>query len=181
MYGARRPHGASHTTGGMCGRLAVRTIGGDRLPASRHVGFRMLVKEAHGVVIVGEPLDGAPVGAGIAERVPRGQQVRVLLVQFVFEPAEGAARGDLTNAQWAKLEAVLPPVRMGRPPRDPRTVIDAIRWRVRTGSPWRDMPERYGPWETAYGLFRQWQRDGTWQQRRTRATRRSTSIDPRRL
>lgn len=51
---------------------------------------------------------------------------------------------------------------MGRPPRDRRVVIDAIRWRVRTGSPWRDMPERYGPWETAYGLFRQWQRDGTW-------------------
>src|SRR5204863_5500272 len=52
---------------------------------------------------------------------------------------------------------------MGRPPRDRRTVINAIRWRVRTGSPWRDMPDRYGPWETAYGLFRQWQRDGTWQ------------------
>ena len=41
-------------------------------------------------------------------------------------------------------------------------VINAIRWRVRTGSPWRDMPERYGPWEHAYGLFRQWQRDGVW-------------------
>jgi transposase len=58
------------------------------------------------------------------------------------------ARGDLTNAQWGRLEAVLPEVRMGRPPRDRRVVIDAIRWRVRTGSPWRDMPERYGPWET---------------------------------
>ncbi|MFG1995546.1 transposase [Actinoplanes sp. NPDC048988] len=72
------------------------------------------------------------------------------------------ARGDLTNDQWAKLEAVLPEVRMGRSPRDRRTVINAIRWRLRTGSPWRDMPERYGPWETAYGLFRQWQRDGVW-------------------
>ncbi len=78
------------------------------------------------------------------------------------------ARGDLTNDQWAKLEAVLPEVRMGRPPRDRRVVIDAIRWRVRTGSPWRDMPDRYGPWETAYGLFRQWQRDGVWQQILTR-------------
>jgi len=36
------------------------------------------------------------------------------------------------------------------------------------GSPWRDMPERYGPWETAYGLFRQWQRDGVWAQVLTR-------------
>jgi transposase len=33
---------------------------------------------------------------------------------------------------------------------------------VRTGASWRDVPERYGPWETAYGLFRTWQRDGVW-------------------
>ncbi|WP_097322353.1 transposase [Paractinoplanes atraurantiacus] len=78
------------------------------------------------------------------------------------------ARGDLTNDQWFRLEAVLLEVRMGRPPRDRRTVIDAIRSRVRTGSPWRDMPERYGPWETAYGLFRQWRRDGVWAEILTR-------------
>ncbi|GIG63704.1 hypothetical protein Lfu02_80760 [Longispora fulva] len=41
-------------------------------------------------------------------------------------------------------------------------VIDGIRWRVRTGPPWREVPEHYGPWETVYGLFRAWQRDGTW-------------------
>jgi transposase len=34
----------------------------------------------------------------------------------------------------------------------------------RTGAPWRDLPARYGPWQTVYGLFRRWQRDGTWQQ-----------------
>ncbi|AGL13523.1 transposase [Actinoplanes sp. N902-109] len=51
---------------------------------------------------------------------------------------------------------MLPEVQMGRPPRDRCTVINAIRWWVRTGSPWRDVPERYGPWETAYGLLRQW-------------------------
>jgi transposase len=42
-------------------------------------------------------------------------------------------------------------------------LLDGIRWRVRTGAPWRDIPARYGPWPTAYGLFRRWQRDGTWQ------------------
>jgi len=73
------------------------------------------------------------------------------------------ARGDLTNAQWARLEPLLPASSgTGRPVRDRRQVINGIRWRVRTGSPWRDMPERYGPWETAYGLFRMWQRDGAW-------------------
>ncbi|AGP59307.1 hypothetical protein M271_39630 [Streptomyces rapamycinicus NRRL 5491] len=37
-----------------------------------------------------------------------------------------------------------------------------MRWRTRAGAPWRDVPERYGPWGTVYGLFRRWQRDGTW-------------------
>jgi transposase len=73
------------------------------------------------------------------------------------------ARGDLTSAQWAVLKPLLPPERRsGRPNRDRRQVVNAIRWRVRTGAPWRDLPERYGPWETAYGLFRTWQRDGVW-------------------
>ncbi|WP_425389380.1 IS5 family transposase [Cryptosporangium arvum] len=73
------------------------------------------------------------------------------------------ARGDLTNAEWEVLSAVLPSAKPGgRPPRSRRQVIDGIRWRVRTGAPWRDLPERYGPWETAYALFRDWQRDGTW-------------------
>ena len=73
------------------------------------------------------------------------------------------SRGDLTNAQWARLEPLLPAgAATGRPVRDRRQVINAIRWRVRTGSPWRDMPDRYGPWETAYSVFRAWQRDGTW-------------------
>ena len=75
------------------------------------------------------------------------------------------ARGDLSQAQWQVLEEGLPPVKpTGRKPRDRRQVIDGIRWRIRTGAPWRDVPERYGPWETCYWLFRTWQRDGTWAQ-----------------
>ncbi|WP_372351043.1 IS5 family transposase [Streptomyces sp. KL116D] len=73
------------------------------------------------------------------------------------------ARGDLTDDQWLRLEAVLPPLpTMGRKPRDRRQVFDGIWWRARTGSPWRDIPERYGPWETSYSAFRRWQIDGTW-------------------
>ncbi len=37
-----------------------------------------------------------------------------------------------------------------------------MRWRVRTGVPWRDLPDEYGPWQTVYGLFRRWQRQGVW-------------------
>ncbi|WP_328786464.1 MULTISPECIES: IS5 family transposase [unclassified Streptomyces] len=43
-----------------------------------------------------------------------------------------------------------------------RQLIDGMRWRTRTGAPWRDVPECYGPWDRVYDLFRRWQRDGTW-------------------
>lgn len=75
------------------------------------------------------------------------------------------SRGDLTNAQWAVLEPLLPNAKKkpGRPQTwTRRQLIDGIRWRTRTGAPWRDVPERYGKWQTVYGLYRNWQRDGTW-------------------
>jgi transposase len=74
------------------------------------------------------------------------------------------ARADLTDAQWAALEPLLPKGRKpGRPPKwSKRQLIDGIRWRGRVGAPWRDVPAQYGPWQTVYGLFRRWQRDGTW-------------------
>lgn len=51
----------------------------------------------------------------------------------------------------------------GRPPIWPkRQLINGIRWRTRAGTPWRDVAERYGPWDRVYDLFRHWQRDGTW-------------------
>jgi transposase len=74
-------------------------------------------------------------------------------------------RADLTDAQWAVLGPLLPGSRRGRPPEHAkRTLIDGIRWRVRAGAPWRDVPPAYGPWQTVYGLFRRWQRNGTWRQ-----------------
>jgi transposase len=42
-------------------------------------------------------------------------------------------------------------------------VLNGILWVQRTGAPWRDMPERYGPVSTAHDRFRRWQKDGTWQ------------------
>ncbi|WP_425413672.1 IS5 family transposase [Micromonospora inyonensis] len=51
----------------------------------------------------------------------------------------------------------------GRPPKwTKRQMIDGIRWRVRTGTPWRDVPEAYPPGQILYEWFRRWQRDGTW-------------------
>lgn len=73
-------------------------------------------------------------------------------------------RGDLTNAEWDRLESFLPRVgaRGGRWS-DHRRVINGVLYRVRTGVQWRDLPERFGPWETVYKRHRRWSADGTWQ------------------
>jgi transposase len=74
-------------------------------------------------------------------------------------------RGDLTNEQWARLAPLLPPQKpkTGRPAEDHRRIIDGIRWIKRTGAPWRDLPDRYGPWQTVARRFYRWQRAGSWQ------------------
>jgi transposase len=62
------------------------------------------------------------------------------------------------------LEPLLPKGKKpGRPPKwSKRQLIDGIRWRVRTGAPWRDVPDCYGHWQSVYGLYRRWRRNGTW-------------------
>lgn len=75
-------------------------------------------------------------------------------------------RFDLTDAQWAILGPLLPVARRsGRPSKwTKRQLIDGIRWRVRVGAPWRDVPACYGSWQAVYALFRRWARAGVWQQ-----------------
>ncbi len=70
----------------------------------------------------------------------------------------------MTDAQWARIAPLLPPQRprTGRPARDHRTLLSAILWVLRTGAPWRDLPERFGPWATAWGRFRRWTAAGLW-------------------
>lgn len=71
-------------------------------------------------------------------------------------------RGDLSNGEWELVEPHLPVGERGPYP-DLRRQFDAVMWRFRTGSPWRDIPERYGPWSTVYDRFRQWALAGTFQ------------------
>ena len=56
-------------------------------------------------------------------------------------------RDVLSDAAWARLRPLLPPQkpRTGRPAKDHRLVVEGILWALRTGAPWRDLPERYGP------------------------------------
>ncbi|MFD4548513.1 IS5 family transposase [Streptomyces sp. NPDC058466] len=72
-------------------------------------------------------------------------------------------RGDLTNAEWGRLEPHLPTSgQRGGRWSDHRRVINGILFRVRTGIPWRDLPERFGSWKTVYERHRRWSADGTW-------------------
>lgn len=76
------------------------------------------------------------------------------------------ARYDLTDEEWAVLGPLLPPERSGKagnPYRPHREVLNGIFWVLRSGAPWRDLPERYGPWTTVYDRFRRWRRDGLFQ------------------
>lgn len=57
--------------------------------------------------------------------------------------------------------AELSPQRMGRPRRDDRVLWNALRWVLSTGAAWRDLPTRYGPWQTAYERLRRWSAQGT--------------------
>ena len=72
---------------------------------------------------------------------------------------------SLTDAQWARIELLLPartPKRGGRW-RDHREVIDAIAWKFQTGSQWVHLPEKYGNWRGVYNRLRMWAVDGTWE------------------
>ncbi len=70
----------------------------------------------------------------------------------------------LTDEQWALVRPLLPPQRgrIGRPPNDHRVVLGGILWVARTGSSWREMPEEYGKWETAYRRHELWISQGLW-------------------
>ena len=75
------------------------------------------------------------------------------------------SRGDLKEAEWRLLKDLLPPERgrKNRPASDNRPIVNGILWRVRTGAPWRDVPEKYGKWATIYQRFRRWSKAGVWE------------------
>jgi transposase len=60
------------------------------------------------------------------------------------------------------LQPLLPPRKAGRRRQDDRRLLNGILWKLATGTPWRDLPERYGPWQTVYTRFWRWTRAGVW-------------------
>ena len=72
-------------------------------------------------------------------------------------------RYELTDEEWDQIKDLLPPEKTGkkgRPAKENRMMLNAIIWLARSGAPWRDLPERYGSWESVYSRFRKWIDDG---------------------
>lgn len=72
-------------------------------------------------------------------------------------------RYELTDQEWEQIASLLPQEKTGkpgRPPKDNRTMLNGMVWIAKSGAPWRDLPERYGPWNSVYSRFRKWIDDG---------------------
>ncbi len=69
---------------------------------------------------------------------------------------------DMTNEEWSILQQILPSGRSGRKRRDDRKVMNGIFFVLRTGIPWRNLPDRYGPYTTCYNRYNRWSKNGTW-------------------
>ena len=73
------------------------------------------------------------------------------------------ARREISDETWAVIGPLFPEAKpTGRPPVDPRRVVEAAAWRYRTGSPWREIPERFGSWNTIYKNLSRWASQGVW-------------------
>lgn len=72
---------------------------------------------------------------------------------------------DLTDAQWKRIEPLVPPAKPGGRPREHhmRDILDAMFYIARTGCAWRMLPHDFPPWRTVYEFFAQWRNDGTWE------------------
>ena len=72
-------------------------------------------------------------------------------------------RHALTDEQWRRLQRVLPRQRSGPAAiRGDRLFIEGVLFRAKTGMPWRDLPERFGPWKSVFNRFSNWARKGHW-------------------
>ena len=72
-------------------------------------------------------------------------------------------RSEITDKAWERMAPRLPEnSQHGGQWQDHRKVVNGILWKLRTGAPWRDLPERYGPWQICYDRLVRWRRDGIW-------------------
>ena len=76
-------------------------------------------------------------------------------------------RYEITDEEWLQIKPYIPEEQevcsRGRPSKDSRMMLNGICWILRSGASWRDLPERYGPWQTVYKRFQKWAKAGIFQ------------------
>ncbi len=89
----------------------------------------------------------------------------LIVAMLVVDDLVMARAGVISDEFWAMVEPLLPAYggRRGRPWNEHRTVLEGICWRYRTGSPWRDLPEEFGRWQTVWARHFRWSTDGTYE------------------
>lgn len=72
-------------------------------------------------------------------------------------------RHELTDQEWALIADLMPRSEgPGRPWNDHRQTVNGMMWILKTGAPWRDLPEHYGPWQSVFDRFNRWRKNGMW-------------------
>ncbi len=101
-----------------------------------------------------------------AQRFHRLRRARQAPALSVDPPAPLPLLGipALTDEHWEELRPFLPPQKpqTGRPAVDHRLIVEGMLWVVRTGSSWRELPERFGPWSTVSSRYQRWCKEGLW-------------------
>ena len=133
--------------------LSSRLRSPSETPELLQVGVGQVGQDVHADVAAAEG-GRVPLQAQAAQPVPdvhalppaRSDMVRELTP---ISPERTMNRHARTDREWGRLAPLLPRrPRTGGPPKDRRLIIDALLWLSRTGAPWRDLPERFGPWRT---------------------------------
>ncbi len=127
-------------------------------PTSKKKAMAVAKPKVVAAVVAEAAPEIAPVAElSIAASAPPSEADSVAIVEKTLE-----ARFDLTDLEWAVIQPVLPKSPQGAPRPDDRQVLNGILWRLRTGSPWTEIPERYGPHKVCSSRFNQWRRSGVW-------------------
>lgn len=73
-------------------------------------------------------------------------------------------RHQICDERWKRIQGLLPAQsgRPGRPSKDNRLMVNGMLWILKTGAPWRDLPERFGPWKSVFTRFSRWTKAGLW-------------------
>ena len=132
-----------------------------------------LERQAAGDMTLEQMLDDLPKdcdrGAKVNAQGFRWRTHNFVDFTFIFDTLQknsrqenSMARSDMRDFEWDFIEKLLPNKSRGVKRVDDRRVINGILYALRTGIPWRDMPEQYGPWSTIYNRFNRWSKAGIW-------------------